>query len=905
MRVDAVEIIMRLWGERTLGLAGEAIDAAEEHMKFTSVLGLAACLAVSPWAGTAVGQTTGTAPNCCGLPPIHDSSQKSMVGTAVNSTSSSIYFTGYEGNVSEVYYPTVDTLATANMEFLVGDIGKTFLDEEKLQSWTVTQPDPKSMRWQAVTRNTAHSWQIIKMMFVDPSNNTLIQQTTLLALSGKTVGDFNLYLLYKPYLKNVAANNSGWTAVSGGNTYLVASSGDSTEYSAFRASLGWTVENGVTMVSSGYYGVNDGWQDLMVNNPVPYTMRWAYNSAPNGNVAQMGWLNLADNSATSITFTVAVGFGSTQTNAIAAANNTLGENISTQQTSYDNAWHSYTSGLSTQNGTADNQYYLSAMTLKTMQDKSNGAMIAGIGTPWGPYEGDNDNGYHVVWSRDMYKFANALITAGDVASATNAVNWLFNVDMSPNGRFPQNAWVNGTPVWNATQMDEQAMPIILAYRLGSSVYNPLWSKIQLTANYIYSNGPWTQQERWEENSGYSPSTIAAEIAGLVDAAQIALANNDTADAANWLNAADYWQENVTGWTYTTQGCPNVNSNCNSTSMYMRINTSGAQGGGLPGGWNPSAYPNPNMSIGIANNGGTHRAIDIIDGGFLELVRMGVKRPNDPTITSSLIPYDGVIKQTVGSNASPDWFRYNFDGYGETNTGGRFNGSSGRGRLWPIFVAERGNYEIAATGTGSAGSPYLAALKAFSTPQGFISEQVWDQSATLPGDTDDPSGWTMTTPAGSTAGTITDSMEPLNWAQGEYITLLADIAVGHVIDIPPAVCSRYYACVLTSGAGQVQVNINVSASTQHGQYMYVTGNTGALGNWNTNLGLPLDSSTYPVWKNAVNLATSSSLQYKYYRKNSDGSVTWECYPGNGTCNANRSLTTPSSGTVNMNDTVNWN
>jgi glucoamylase len=135
-------------------------------------------------------------------------------------------------------------------------------------------------------------------------------------------------------------------------------------------------------------------------------MRWAYNSAPNGDVAQMGWLNTAANSATSITFMVAVGFGPTQANAITAANNTLGENISIQETSYDNAWHSYAGGLSTQNGTADNQYYLSAMTLKTMQDKSNGAMIAGIGTPWGPSESDNDvGGYHLVWSRDMYKFA--------------------------------------------------------------------------------------------------------------------------------------------------------------------------------------------------------------------------------------------------------------------------------------------------------------------------------------------------------------------------------------------------------------------------------------------------------------------------------------------------------------------
>ena len=99
-----------------------------------------------------------------------------------------------------------------------------------------------------------------------------------------------------------------------------------------------------------------------------------------------------------------------------------------------------------------------------------------------------------------------------------------------------------------------------------------------------------------------------------------------------------------------------------------------------------------MSINIGNNGGTHRAIDIIDGGFLELVRMGVKRPNDPTITNSLVAYDSVIEETIGSNAYPAWFRYNFDGYGETNAGGPFqDGAAGRGRLWPIFDAERGNY----------------------------------------------------------------------------------------------------------------------------------------------------------------------------------------------------------------------
>src|ERR1700677_83264 len=122
-------------------------------MKLTSLFGFVAGLAASVGCGGASGQTTGAAPNCCGLPPVHDSPQKSMVGTAVNAPGSSIYFTGYEGDVSEVYFPTVDTLATANMEFLIGDAANTFVDEEKLQSWTVTRPDARSMRWQATTTN--------------------------------------------------------------------------------------------------------------------------------------------------------------------------------------------------------------------------------------------------------------------------------------------------------------------------------------------------------------------------------------------------------------------------------------------------------------------------------------------------------------------------------------------------------------------------------------------------------------------------------------------------------------------------------------------------------------------------------------------------------------------------------
>src|SRR3984885_13750733 len=158
-------------------------------------LGFGVCLAASQAAGPAASQTTGAAPDCCGAAPVHDYSDKSMVGTAVNSQKSFVYFTGYKGNVSEIYYPTVDTLATANMEFLVGDTARTFLDGEKNKSWRVSQPAPTPMRWLAVNGNAGQDWGDTKTIFADPSNNSLIQETPFEALNGKTVGDFNLYLL--------------------------------------------------------------------------------------------------------------------------------------------------------------------------------------------------------------------------------------------------------------------------------------------------------------------------------------------------------------------------------------------------------------------------------------------------------------------------------------------------------------------------------------------------------------------------------------------------------------------------------------------------------------------------------------------------------------------------------------
>lgn len=868
------------------------------------LLGAAALITVSN--ALAAGQ----APGAPGMASVWSPAQKSFLGTSVGNTSR-VYFTGHRGIVTEVFYPVLDTPNTTDLQFLVGDARKTFIDEEKLQSYEVSRPNRRSMRWQAVITNAKHKWRLTKNIYTDPNRHALVMRVTLDALGIRKVGDFNIYLLHNPSMDNSGAGDAAKMVASSGRTLLVASQNG--RFSAIAVSRPWVVSKGAAMVSSGFVGASDGWTDVL-GGGVDRTMDWSYDTAASGNIAQIGWIDLGRSIGRKLSFDVVLAYGASEDEAVGGANAALGSDLAATEALYDRQWEAYAASLDGQGGAADDQYYLAAMSLKAIQDKSNGAMIAGMGTPWGETANDtNLGGYHLVWPRDLFKFANALVTAGDISSGAGVVNYLFNVlqetadcgvaeynapgcaqGYTRKGRFPQNAWVSGRQYWQGTQLDEQAMPILLAWRVwqkadaaAKSQIEALWPKMKASADYIVQTGPWTQQERWEENSGYSPSTIAAEIAGLVAAAEFAKMKGDLASASRYLSAADYWQQNVAGWTFTEKG------SLGNGKYYLRLNPSAKRNSGSgPQVYNPISGPNDPANYTIGNGGGSHDQRAIVDGGFLELVRMGVKRATDAGILETLPEYDSTLKQTVLGKGDA-WFRYNFDGYGERNDGANYDGSSGRGRLWPIFTAERGMYEIARTGVGASGKAYLSAVKAFSTPEGFVPEQVWNNTANI-------TSWQTNTPSPYVAGTPTKSMAPLNWAMGEYISLVASIHAGAVVDIPLIVCGRYFNCLVPPTNGQISVGVNATASTTYGQQVYVTGNMAALGNWNTDLGIPLDPTDYPVWRNAVNLPASAAVLYKYYRKNADGTVTWERIAGG----ANRSFTTPASSPATLNDTVGW-
>lgn len=724
--------------------------------------------------GPASGQVAlaagGSAPNGPGASSVWTPSNNTILGTAANATSD-VWFTGYNGIIGEVYYPTADTPNTTDLQFLTGDSGHTWVDEEKVATTsTVTLYNNHSLAWTVTNTATSGKYRIQKTIYTDSARNTLIQDVTFTALTGH-LSDYLLYALYNPTMHNAGNNNTSTTQTYNGKTMLVSTDSTGAYASALEASIPYV--SGMT--SSGFVGQNDGWTDLKGSSNCggatcpDYTMSYTYSSASSGNTAQTGELDLSNggtintSTATSITFRLGLGFGQTAggvsatTNAESAVAGTLGD-ISNMLSTYVSQWNTFDNSLNAPPAVGSTQaiqqarqqeYYLAANTLKASQDKQTNAIVAGLGTPWGGSNGDGDaGGYHLVWPRDMYEIASGLILAGDTSDARNALLWEFTRQQQSDGHFPQNSYVSGTPYWNGIQLDEQAFPILLAWKLGVTDNTNYTQHILPAADYIVAHGPWTGQERWEENSGYSPSTIAAEITGLTAASSIASTNGDTTNANRFQAYADYYQAMIEDWTFTTSG------SLSGGYYYERIDDNG--------------NPNDGHSLTIGNGGGTWDERGVVDAGFLELVHMGDKAANDPYITMSLPVIDSTLKQTINGNSY--WYRYNHDGYGEHADGSDYNGS-GVGRLWPIFSAERGLYTIS---SGSSADAYLTDLTASENGAGLIPEQVWDSAA----------------PSGYTPGAATKSMDPLNWAMAQYIALLFSASSNTVADQPSLTKSRY-------------------------------------------------------------------------------------------------------------------
>lgn len=687
-----------------------------------------------------------------GLEPKWTHGDKDGVGTAY-SVDSRIWFTLWNGAVTETYYPTIDRPQIRDLQYLISD-GHTFFYEEKKHLKTKTERiSDNALAYRITNTDPDNRFSIQKDIITSPHLSCLLQHTKV-KINKKLAHPLSLYVLCAPHLQVGGMRNNGYVIEAAGRELLVA------EKEGIWLAL--MADQPFKKLSAGYVAESDGWTDLNDN----YQMDWEFDRALGGNIALTGELSL-DNAQE---FTLGMAFGEGLHNAIATLFQAMGIPFEKQHRNYLEQWKRPTDEmlpLDKISGDKGHLYRSSFSLLLSHEDKTfPGALIASMSIPWGEVMGDdNMGGYHLVWTRDMVSSATGLLAAGNKDTALRAMIYLA-VSQHADGGFSQNAWINGDSYWQGIQLDEVAFPIMLAWRLYHEKalleFNP-FPMVMRAAQFLIKHGPATQQERWEEASGYSPSTLASNITALICAAHFARNEGEKQTAAYLEEYADFLESHIERWTVTTQGSL-VKDIPRHFIRILPVDIS-----------NPKPDENPNTGIlTIANRAPGERyqfpAKDVVDAGFLELVRYGIRKPDDKVMVDSLKVVDEVLR--VKTPQGYCWRRYNHDGYGQRPDGSAYNGW-GQGRAWPLLTGERAHYELA---KGNDVKPFIRALERFSRDTGMLPEQVWDHD-------DMPDAYMF-------KGHPTGSAMPLMWAHAEYIKLLRSVHDGQVFDRYSVVADRY-------------------------------------------------------------------------------------------------------------------
>ncbi len=684
-----------------------------------------------------------------GLEPRWTSSAKDAVGTAY-AASSRIWYTVSHGILNELYYPTIDRPQTRDMELLITD-GETFFHEEKRSlDHQFEYVDADALAVRIHSRDREGRYTLTKTIIADPHYPVLLMRV-LVDTEPKLLARLRLYALLAPHLDGGGAGNSARVAEVAGLRTVVAWKN--------QYALAMAANCGFSKASCGFVGMSDGWQD--VKNHLG--MRWEFGSATGGNIAVIGEIPQASNGS----FTLALGFGDGLHGALASTLGSLGTPFPAHLQRFIEQWHRAASPRELAERSTDEGRLMqvSHNVLLAHEDKTYaGAFIASASIPWGYAKGDDDlGGYHLVWTRDMVQSATALLACGRVETARRALVYLA-CTQKPDGGFAQNFWIDGRPYWSGIQLDEVAFPIVLAWRLwqcGGLGDFDVFPFVERAAGFLVRNAPVTQQERWEEAAGYSPSTLAVVLSGLICAAELAHAH-DAPELARFLEEhADWIEGHLEDWTVTNDGVllPEVKRH------YMRIKP--------PECGEPYAHEDCGRQMLRINNRAPgerfeFEAREVVDAGFLELVRYGVRNADDPLIVDSLKVVDRYLR--IDTPKGPCWRRYNHDGYGQRKDGGPFEGW-GQGRAWPLLAGERAHYELAA---GRDVTSFITSLERFASVGGMLPEQIWDAP--------DFNGLVLGGPAGSAM--------PLVWAHAEYLKLLRSAREGVPIDRIEPVYRRY-------------------------------------------------------------------------------------------------------------------
>lgn len=713
-----------------------------------------------------------------GIDPTWTSSDKDMIGTSLGS--SRLWFTVGHGIVNEVYYPRVDIPQIRDLGFIVADGQGFWVEVKRDAAWTVSTPEAGVPAVQIVHRHAR--FELTLRIAPDPARDVLLLEVAL-------AGDPGLqpYALLAPHLGGSGRENRARVFEDRSRVVLAA---EKAPFALALAAVDRAQKDAWEDASAGYVGASDGWQDFARNG----RMTWSFREAGPGNVALLG--KLPAYSVLALAF--APGMQAAATLAIGALAQRF-ESVWRAHAECWRGWHfdkAHAHGIDAE---FSHRMHLSAMVLKTHQDKGYpGAMVASLSVPWGN-RSDDVGGYHLIWPRDLVQSAGALLATGAFDEARDTMRYLLATQLD-DGRWAQNQWLGGTPRWIGVQLDEVAFPVLLAYELwrrdalnGMEVAD----MVRRALGFIVRQGPASDQDRWEENAGVNAYTLAIAIAALVCGAEL-LAPEERHDL---LLLADDWNAHVEPWCVASE--TPVSDRYGVPSYYVR----GAAANVIR---SRDALLEI-VSIRNRADGLSMPAYEHVSTDFLQLVRFGLRRHDDPIVQGSIALVDRLLRRDTPNG--PSWFRYNGDGYGEHTDGRPYDGT-GRGRLWPLLTGERGHFALV---SGEDARPYLRAMSRMSGRSGLIPEQVWDDA--LPPD------------SRLLPGRPTGSAMPLVWAHAEFIKLAISVAQGAPVDRPEALWLRYQAEIPRADVAHWTPRMPV-ATIREGQRLRILRGGPVLVHWGT-------------------------------------------------------------------------
>ncbi len=701
------------------------------------------------------------APGHPGVDPTWTSSAKTGVGTALDATSR-VAFTISHGILNEIYYPRIDQACTRDCGLVITD-GAGYLSEEKRDTEsTVEHVAPGVPGYRLINRSRDGRYTIEKCIVADPLRDVVLQRIRFTA-HGDDPGRYRVFALLAPHLVNAGRHNTAYVdTIKGWRLPFAEGRG---------VTLAMAASQPFKDLSVGFVGASDGFGLLRTHG----FLSERYTRAQDGNVALTGELDLGDVGEV----VVAIGFGRERHDAGNLARASLMDGYPVAERAYVAGWRSWQASLlpldaagsgETPRDGSVNPYRVSTAVLRTHEALPfGGGMIASLSIPWGASKGDDDlGGYHLVWPRDLTESASALLAIGADSEVRRVLTFL-QATQEADGHWPQNMWLDGAGYWPGIQMDETGFPILLVDAafwegaIGQAELERFWPMVRHAARFIVLNGPVTGQDRWEEDGGYSPFTLAVEIAGLVVAADIGRRLGHGSDADFLLETADLWNGMIERWTYATD--TGLCRDLEIPGYYVRISP-------------PETVEVPRSlegtvairNIPLANQ--SHAAATVVSPDALALVRFGLRAADDPRILDTVKAIDHLLK--VELPQGPLWRRYNDDGYGEHEDGSPFDGT-GIGRAWPLMVGERAHYELA-LGNHDEARRLLKTLEASSSDGGLIPEQIWD--------VDDIPDRELV------RGRPSGSAMPLVWSHSEHLKLLRSLRDGVVFDMPPQVSRRY-------------------------------------------------------------------------------------------------------------------